>query len=125
MHSDETRLRQTLLNLLSNACKFTKEGNVWFSVKGQMKDAEPWISFSVKDSGIGMTEQQVAGIFEEFTQAESGTAAKFGGTGLGLSITKKLIEMMGGTIQVSSTPGEGSVFEMLLPRTIPADNEAA
>ena len=68
-----------------------------------------------------MTADQVAGIFEEFTQAESGTAAKFGGTGLGVSITKKLVEMMGGTIEVRSEPGVGSTFEMLLPRVLPAD----
>lgn len=121
MHSDETRLRQTLLNLLSNACKFTKEGDVWFIVKNQTVDDQEWVSFAVKDSGIGMTADQVAGIFEEFTQAESGTAAKFGGTGLGLSITKKLVEMMGGTIEVRSEPGVGSTFEMLLPRVLPAD----
>ena len=69
-----------------------------------------------------MSEAQVAGIFEEFTQAESSTAAKFGGTGLGLSITKKLIEMMGGSIQVSSEPGVGSTFEMLLPRKLGEHN---
>jgi signal transduction histidine kinase/HAMP domain-containing protein len=120
MHSDETRLRQTLLNLLSNACKFTKEGDVWFTVKSRTVNDQEWVSFAVKDSGIGMTEDQVASIFEEFTQAESGTAAKFGGTGLGLSITKKLIEMMGGTIQVHSQPGAGSTFEMLLPRVLDA-----
>ena len=123
MHSDETRLRQTLLNLISNACKFTKNGDVRFAVKAQTIDDQPWVSFRVEDSGIGMTEAQVASIFEEFTQAESGTAAKFGGTGLGLSITKRLIEMMGGSIQVSSRPGEGSVFEMLLPRMISADGD--
>ena len=71
MHSDETRLRQTLLNLLSNACKFTKEGDVWFIVKNQTVDDQEWVSFAVKDSGIGMTADQVAGIFEEFTQAEA------------------------------------------------------
>ena len=122
MYSDETRLRQTLLNLLSNACKFTKEGEVRFSVRNREIDDEDWVSFAVKDSGIGMSEAQVAGIFEEFTQAESSTAAKFGGTGLGLSITKKLIEMMGGSIQVSSEPGVGSTFEMLLPRKLEEHN---
>ena len=122
MCNDETRLRQTLLNLLSNACKFTKEGEVRFSVKNREIDGEDWVSFAVKDSGIGMSEAQVAGIFEEFTQAESSTAAKFGGTGLGLSITKKLIEMMGGSIQVSSEPDVGSTFEMLLPRKLEEQN---
>ena len=117
MFSDETRLRQTLLNRLSNACKFTQEGVVRFSVRHREIDDQAWVSFAVKDSGIGMSEAQVAGIFEEFTQAESSTTAKFGGTGLGLSITKKLIEMMGGSIQVSE-PGAGSTFEMLLPRNL-------
>ena len=114
--TDETRLRQILLNFLSNACKFTKQGKVVFSVTRQFEDNLDWISFTVKDSGIGMTPEQVSKIFEEFTQADDDTTAKFGGTGLGLAITKRLTEMMGGEIKVSSVPGEGSSFELFLPR---------
>ncbi len=114
--TDETRLRQILLNFLSNACKFTKQGKVVFSVTRQFEDNLDWINFTVKDSGIGMTPEQVSKIFEEFTQADDDTTAKFGGTGLGLAITKRLTEMMGGQIKVSSIPGEGSTFELFLPK---------
>ena len=120
MHSDETRLRQSLLNFLSNACKFTQNGVVTFSVKSLDIEGVASIEFMVGDNGIGMTPEQLAKIFEEFTQAEDSTAAKFGGTGLGLPITKRLVEMMGGTIEVTSTSGEGSQFYIRLPRNISA-----
>ena len=120
MHSDETRLRQSLLNFLSNACKFTQNGVVTFSAKSIDIDGIASIEFMVGDNGIGMTPEQLAKIFEEFTQAEDSTAAKFGGTGLGLPITKRLVEMMGGTIEVTSTSGEGSQFYIRLPRNISA-----
>ncbi|MGB1905227.1 MAG: ATP-binding protein [Pseudomonadales bacterium] len=118
MASDETRLRQILLNFLSNACKFTKAGAVVFDVSEEMVEAAPILSFKIIDSGIGMTPDQVAKIFEEFTQADDDTTAKFGGTGLGLAITKRLTEMMQGEIRVESEPGKGSTFELRLPRTI-------
>ena len=118
MHSDETRLRQSLLNFLSNACKFTQNGVVTFSVKAIEVDGVASIEFMVGDNGIGMTPEQLDKVFEEFTQAEDSTAAKFGGTGLGLPITKRLVEMMGGEIEVASQPGEGSQFYIRLPRTI-------
>ena len=120
MHSDETRLRQSLLNFLSNACKFTQNGVVTFSVKAIEVDGVASIEFMVGDNGIGMTPEQLDKVFEEFTQAEDSTAAKFGGTGLGLPITKRLVEMMGGEIEVASQPGEGSQFFIRLPRTIAA-----
>lgn len=120
MHSDETRLRQSLLNFLSNACKFTQNGVVTFSAKSIDIDGIASIEFMVGDNGIGMTPEQLAKIFEEFTQAEDSTAAKFGGTGLGLPITKRLVEMMNGTIEVTSTSGEGSQFYIRLPRNISA-----
>jgi len=113
MHSDETRLRQSLLNLVGNACKFTENGTVKLSVSSL--DAGI-IKFSVSDTGIGLTEDQMAKIFEDFTQAGSETTAKFGGTGLGLSITKNLIEMMGGTLSVESKIGVGSTFIIEVPR---------
>ena len=113
MHSDETRLRQSLLNLVGNACKFTENGTVKLSVSSL---DEGIIKFSVSDTGIGLTEDQMAKIFEDFTQAGSETTAKFGGTGLGLSITKNLIEMMGGTLSVESNIGVGSTFIIEVPR---------
>ena len=118
MRSDETRLRQILLNFLSNACKFTQQGAVIFAVQLDRVQEVDWISFKITDSGIGMTQEQVGKIFEEFTQANDDTTAKFGGTGLGLAITKRLAEMMEGDIIVESEPGSGSTFELRLPRVL-------
>ncbi|MDR1802144.1 MAG: response regulator, partial [Treponema sp.] len=108
---DPTRLRQVLVNLLSNAVKFTKVGTIKLNaiLKGQTEKTIT-MYFEVKDSGIGMTPEQIEKIFEPFTQAESGTTRKYGGTGLGLAITKSIVEMMGGTLSVESTPGVGSRF---------------
>jgi signal transduction histidine kinase len=111
---DAMRLRQILLNLLSNACKFTKEGEVKLLVR-RMADGRDWIEMAVADSGIGMTPEQQAKLFEEFAQADAATAQRFGGTGLGLAITRKLARMMGGDVTVSSEPGKGSVFMVRLP----------
>ena len=101
------RLRQILLNLLSNACKFTKEGEVKLRAR-RVADGRDWIELSVSDTGIGMTPEQQAKLFEEFTQADASTAQRFGGTGLGLAITRKLARMMGGDVTVTSEPGKGS-----------------
>src|SRR5262245_16712857 len=111
---DPMRLRQILLNLLSNACKFTKDGEVALRVR-KVADGRSWIEFAVSDTGIGMTPEQQAKLFEEFTQADSSTARRFGGTGLGLAITRKLARMMGGGVTVTSEPGKGSVFTIRLP----------
>jgi GAF domain-containing protein/CheY-like chemotaxis protein len=111
---DPMRLRQILLNLLSNACKFTKEGEVALRVR-KVVDGSNWIEFAVSDTGIGMTSAQQAKVFEEFTQADSSTARQYGGTGLGLTITRKLAQMMGGDVTVASEPGKGSVFTVRLP----------
>jgi signal transduction histidine kinase len=108
---DPMRLRQILLNLLSNACKFTKQGEV----KLEARRVVDWIELAVADSGIGMTPEQQAKLFEEFTQADSSTAQRFGGTGLGLAISRKLARMMGGDVTVTSEPGKGSVFTVRLP----------
>ena len=111
---DPMRLRQVLLNLLSNACKFTKEGEV--ALRGRrVSNGGAWIELSVSDTGIGMTPEQQAKLFEEFTQADATTAQRFGGTGLGLAITRKLARMMGGDVTVTSEPGKGSVFTVRLP----------
>ncbi len=116
MRSDETRLRQCLLNLLSNACKFTESGEVKLAAEVSSKQNSEFITFSVTDTGIGMNQDQLDKVFNEFTQAEDDTTAKFGGTGLGLSITKQLVEMMGGSITASSSPGKGSAFKIEVPR---------
>jgi signal transduction histidine kinase/CheY-like chemotaxis protein len=111
---DPMRLRQILLNLLSNACKFTKQGVVALRVK-RVVDGRNWIEIAVADTGIGMTPEQQAKLFEEFTQADSSTARQYGGTGLGLAITRRLAHMMGGDVTVTSEPGKGSVFTVRLP----------
>ena len=108
------RLKQILLNLLSNACKFTKEGEVALRVRNAA-DGRDWIEFAVADTGIGMTAEQQAKLFEEFTQADSSTARQYGGTGLGLAITRKLARMMGGDVTVTSELGKGSLFTVRLP----------
>src|SRR4030081_1613434 len=110
---DPMRLRQILLNLLSNACKFTKQGQITLRVR-KMADETNWAEFAVADTGIGMTAEQLAKLFEEFAQADASTAKRYGGTGLGLSITRKLARMMGGDVTVTSEPGKGSVFTVRL-----------
>jgi signal transduction histidine kinase len=112
--ADSMRLKQILLNLLSNACKFTKEGEVALRVR-KVADGREWVELAVADSGIGMTAEQQAKLFEEFSQADSLTARRYGGTGLGLAITRKLARMMGGDVTVTSEPGTGSVFTVRLP----------
>jgi signal transduction histidine kinase len=121
---DPMRLRQILLNLLSNACKFTKQGEVALRVK-RVVDGRSWIEIAVADTGIGMTPDQQAKLFEEFTQADSSTARQYGGTGLGLAITRKLARMMGGDVTVKSEPGKGSVFTVRLPGGVPKDAAVA
>jgi GAF domain-containing protein len=111
---DPLRLKQILLNLLSNACKFTKEGEVRLRAR-RVANGRDWIELAVADTGIGMTAEQQAKLFEEFSQADATTAQRFGGTGLGLAITRKLARMMGGDVTVSSEPGKGSVFTLRLP----------
>jgi two-component system, NtrC family, sensor kinase len=111
---DPMRLRQILLNLLSNACKFTKAGEVALRAR-KVANGGNWIELAVADTGIGMTPEQQAKLFEEFTQADASTAQNFGGTGLGLAISRKLARMMGGDVMVASEPGKGSVFTVRLP----------
>jgi signal transduction histidine kinase len=111
---DPMRLRQILLNLLSNACKFTKAGEVKLAAR-RVSNGSNFVEFAVSDTGIGMTAEQQAKLFEEFSQADATTAQRFGGTGLGLAITRKLARMMGGDVTVASEPGKGSVFTVRLP----------
>ncbi len=111
LHTDLTKLRQILLNLMSNAAKFTDKGNIRIEVK---RDGE-WFTFCVIDNGIGMTVEQHKKLFQPFTQADSSMTRRYGGTGLGLAITKKFAQMMGGTIWAESEFGHGSTFILSLP----------
>jgi signal transduction histidine kinase len=112
--ADPMRLKQILLNLLSNACKFTKEGEVALRVR-RVTDGRDWIELAVADTGIGMTAEQQAKLFQDFTQADSLTARRYGGTGLGLALSRRLARMMGGDVTVASEAGKGSVFTVRLP----------
>jgi adenylate cyclase len=112
--ADTMRLKQILVNLLSNACKFTKEGEVALRVR-KVADGRDWVELAVADTGIGLTAEQQAKLFQDFTQADSLTARRYGGTGLGLALSRKLARMMGGDVTVTSEPGKGSVFTVRLP----------
>ncbi|WP_036169083.1 response regulator [Massilia sp. 9096] len=113
IHTDRQRLEQILKNMLSNAVKFTDGGRVSLSVTAR---DDGWVQFAVQDSGIGISADQLERIFDAFHQADGSTARKYGGTGLGLSISRDLAGLLGGTIQVTSTPGAGSTFTLSLPR---------
>src|SRR5262245_38012055 len=116
MHADQTRFRQALLNLASNANKFTEKGTVTISAQPQRLDGGEMITVAVTDTGIGMTEEQMSRLFQEFSQADASTTRKYGGTGLGLAISRHFCRMMGGDITVESKPGKGSAFTIRLPR---------
>ena len=125
MHSDLTKIRQSLFNLLSNACKFTNQGIVTLEAARVATDGGDQIVFTVNDEGIGMTPEQVDKVFEAFTQAESSTTRNYGGTGLGLAITKNFCRLLNGDITVTSEPGKGSSFVIRLPATAGAPDAAA
>jgi signal transduction histidine kinase len=115
MYLDQTKLRQVVLNLLSNAAKFTREGVIRFSFERKREDQRDWLEFEVNDTGIGMTAEQLERVFDPFSQAEASTASEYGGTGLGLSISRRFCEMMGGTLTAQSEKGVGSTFTIRLP----------
>lgn len=115
IYSDMIKLRQILFNLISNASKFTNNGNIQITLTEDAEEDQRWIGFQVKDGGIGMSQEQIREVFEPFSQADNSTTRKFGGTGLGLAITKKYCEMLGGEIQVESTLGKGSTFYIHIP----------
>jgi CheY-like chemotaxis protein len=129
MRADQTKVRQILFNLLANACKFTEDGTVSLAVR------QEWVPerlahemiFEVSDSGIGISEEQVGRLFQEFSQADASTARKYGGTGLGLALSRRLCRMMGGDIAVESELGRGSIFTVRLPVEVadPADGLAS
>ncbi|MDA0763248.1 MAG: PAS-domain containing protein [Proteobacteria bacterium] len=108
--ADQTRLKQVILNLISNACKFTEEGKIIVSVNKVLQDGGDLISIDVSDTGIGMSEEQMAKLFNSFVQADSSTTRKYGGTGLGLTISKQLAILMGGDVVVNSQLGKGTIF---------------
>ena len=116
-HTDVTKLRQVLLNLLSNAAKFTEGGTITLAASRVTRPDGGWLRFTVSDTGIGMTPEQLAKLFQRFTQADQSTTRKFGGTGLGLSITRAFTDMLGGEVNVASIAGEGSTFTLTLPAT--------
>jgi signal transduction histidine kinase/DNA-binding response OmpR family regulator len=118
MHADLTKVRQSLFNLLSNASKFTVGGSIEVHVRRISIAAREWIEFRVTDSGIGMTPEQLAKVFDAFAQADASTTRKYGGTGLGLTITRKFCEMMDGSISVESEAGKGTSFTILLPAQV-------
>ncbi len=118
MHSDATRARQIFLNLLSNASKFTENGTITLEARRQTDSTGDWMLFKVRDTGVGMTNEQLGKLFEAFTQAERDTAHKYGGTGLGLAISRRFAELMGGDISVDSEVGVGTIFTVRLPATV-------
>ena len=125
MRADMTKVRQMLFNLLSNASKFTEQGEIAISVARESRQRQESLVFSVTDSGIGMTEEQLGRLFQAFTQADASTTRKYGGTGLGLTITQRFCNMMGGTIDVKSTPGKGTTFIVRLPATVAEQTASA
>src|SRR5215510_894861 len=124
MRADLTKVRQSLFNLLSNACKFTAQGTITLAVSRETLDGVVWVTFRVTDTGIGMTPEQMGKLFQVFAQADASTTRQYGGTGLGLAITRRFCQMMGGDITVESTPGQGSTFTVRLPAEV-VDPKAA
>ena len=108
--TDQTKLRQAALNLLSNSAKFTEDGTITMSVRRRKREAADWIEIQVQDTGIGIAESEIGRLFQNFGQANRSTSSKYGGTGLGLALSQKLCALMGGGISASSELGQGSSF---------------
>ncbi|RIX99636.1 response regulator [Aureimonas flava] len=125
MHTDQVKLRQCLINLLSNAAKFTENGTITLSASREPQDGGDWIRFEVTDTGIGMTPEQVERLFERFAQADESTTRKFGGTGLGLAITRAFCRLLGGDIGVTSEAGHGTTFTIRIPAEVEQPAEEA
>jgi len=125
LHADQMRLRQALLNLMSNANKFTERGTISVDARQGQENGRDWVTIAVADTGIGMTPEQMGKLFQEFSQADASTTRKYGGTGLGLIISRRFCQMMGGDITVASEPGRGSTFTIRLPRIVDAPKEVA
>jgi signal transduction histidine kinase len=124
MRADLSKVRQSLFNLLSNACKFTERGRITLTVSrtSDSLSSADWITFRIADTGIGITPEQMAKLFQPFTQADASTTRQYGGAGLGLAITKRFCQMMGGDITVDSEVGKGSTFTIRLPTQVTAAN---
>jgi signal transduction histidine kinase/CheY-like chemotaxis protein len=125
MHTDVTKLRQILFNLLSNASKFTANGSIHLRVRREQLGSRDWMAFEVEDTGIGITPAQQARLFEPFAQAEASTQQKYGGTGLGLALTRRFAELLGGDIQMQSTAGQGTTFTVRVPASVAAPQAKA
>jgi CheY-like chemotaxis protein/anti-sigma regulatory factor (Ser/Thr protein kinase) len=121
MQSDITKVRQILSNLLSNACKFTDRGTISLDAQRIENREQQWMIFRVRDTGIGISEEQQENLFKEFAQADVSIARKYGGTGLGLAISSRFAQLMGGQISVESEPGKGSIFTVQLPVQVSAE----
>ena len=125
MHADLTKVRQSLFNLLSNACKFTENGTITLEASRELIGGVDWIKFSVSDTGIGMAPDQMEKLFQPFVQGDASTSRKFGGTGLGMTITHRFCQMMGGEISAVSEPGGGTTFTIRLPARVKVQPPAA
>lgn len=118
MRADQIKVRQGLFNLLSNAAKFTQQGEIELRAERQRMDSREWIVFKVTDTGIGLSPEQIVKLFQDFTQADPSTTRKFGGTGLGLALTRRFCQMMGGDVTLQSIPGKGSTFTIKIPAVV-------
>lgn len=126
VHADALRLRQVLIALVSNAAKFTAQGQVLLRVfTRECEPGAPMLRFEVEDTGIGLSAEEIGQLFQPFLQADEGTTRAFGGSGLGLVISRRLCRLMGGDIEVTSTPGQGSCFTAWLPQPVPPPEHGA
>ncbi len=125
MQADQTRVKQALLNLLSNANKFTERGTVTVRAERHRESGRDWLTMAVSDTGIGMTPEQMGKLFQDFSQADSSTTRKYGGTGLGLAISRRFCQMLGGDITVESELGRGSTFTIRLPASVAGEAPTA
>jgi signal transduction histidine kinase/DNA-binding response OmpR family regulator len=125
MSADQTRIRQALLNLASNANKFTERGKVTIRASRASSVSGEWVTIAVTDTGIGLSPEQVGKLFQDFVQADATTTRKYGGTGLGLAISRRFCQMMGGDITVASEPGKGSTFTIRVPAEVGGEQPAA
>jgi signal transduction histidine kinase len=125
LHADSMRLRQALLNLMSNANKFTEAGTITVNARQGQENGCDWVTIAVADTGIGMTAEQMGKLFQEFSQGDASTTRKYGGTGLGLAISRRFCQMMGGDITVASELGRGSTFTIRLPRAVVTETTTA
>jgi signal transduction histidine kinase len=119
LFSDRDRLRQVLLNILSNAAKFTEAGHISLRVRGERRAGEAWVVFEITDTGIGIPEEKLERLFAAFEQIDSSNTREYGGTGLGLAISERFCQLLGGFIEVESTLGVGSTFKVILPIKAP------